>query len=87
MIEIYSRENCSYCDRAKALMRDRQIPFVEYKLDVDFTREHLLEMYSEAKTFPVIIVDGFFIGGYTELVVQLNEEVKNTQKLLNEGTM
>jgi len=85
MIEVYSKENCIYCDRAKSLLRDRQIPFVEYKLDVDFTREILLEKYAEAKSFPVVVVDGFYIGGFSQLQVQLNEEMKNTQKLLNEG--
>lgn len=87
MIEIYTKENCIYCERAKSLMRDRQIPFVEQKLDVDFTREYLLERYSEARSFPVVVIDGFYIGGYENLVVQLNEEIKNTQKLLNEGTI
>jgi len=87
MIEIYSKENCVYCDRAKNLMRDLQIPFVEHKLNVDFTREFLLEKYSEAKSFPVIVIDGFFIGGYTQLAEQLNEQANSTKKLLNEGNM
>jgi glutaredoxin len=85
MIEVYSKPNCVFCEKAKLLLRDRQIPFIEHKLDVDFTREHLLEMYADAKSFPVIIVDGFYIGGFDQLKVQLNEEIKNTQKLLNEG--
>jgi len=85
MIEIYSKDNCVFCERTKTMLRNRQIPFVEYKLDVDFTREILLEKYCEARSFPVIVVDGFYIGGYDQLQHQLNEEVKNTQKLLNEG--
>jgi glutaredoxin len=87
MIEIYSKENCVFCDKAKNLLRDRQIPFVEHKLDVDFSRDFLLERYAEARSFPVVVVDGFYIGGYENLVIQLNEEIKNTQKLLNEGTI
>ena len=87
MIEIYTKENCTFCTQAKNLLRDRQIPFFEHKLDVDFTKEILLEKFANARTFPVIVIDGFHIGGYSELVVQLNEEVKNTQKLLNEGSI
>jgi glutaredoxin len=85
MIEIYSKENCIFCDRAKALLRDRQVPFIEHKLNVDFTKEVLMERYSNARTFPVVVVDGFHIGGYDQLLVRLNEEIQNTKKLLNEG--
>lgn len=85
MIEIYSKPDCVFCDRAKSFLRDRQVPFIEHTLDVDFTREHLLEMYAEARSFPVIVIDGFYIGGFENLKAQLNEEIKNTQKLLNEG--
>jgi glutaredoxin len=85
MIEIYSKENCIFCERAKVLLRDRQVPFIEHKLNVDFTKEVLMERYSNATTFPVIVVDGFHIGGYDQLLVRLNEEIQNTKKLLNEG--
>jgi glutaredoxin 3 len=82
-IEIYTKDNCPYCEKAKALMRDRQLAFYEFKLDVDCTREFILEKFSGATTFPVIVLDGFYIGGYTEFVTQLNEDFKNTKKLLN----
>jgi glutaredoxin len=35
-------------------------------------------------SFPVIVVDGFYIGGYTQLESMLNEQTKSTQQLLNE---
>jgi glutaredoxin len=82
-VEIYTKENCPYCEKAKNLMRDRQIPFYEFKLDVDCTREFILERFSGAKTFPVIVIDGYYIGGYTEFSTHLNEDFKNTPKLLN----
>jgi len=84
-IEIYTKPDCPYCTNAKQLLRDRQIPFTEQKLNEDFTREILLERFPDAKTFPVVIIDGYRIGGYTELKKQLNEETISTAKLLNEG--
>ena len=36
-------------------------------LDVDYSREDLLDKFPEARTFPQITQDGNFIGGYTEL--------------------
>ena len=85
MIEIYTKSDCPYCTKAKQLLRDRQIPFTEQKLNEDFTREILLEKFPDAKSFPVVVIDGFRIGGYSELNQKLNEETQNTQKLLTEG--
>ena len=73
LIELYSKDNCSYCNRAKALLIQAQIPFVEKKLGFDFTREHLLEQYPTAESFPVVVIDGWYIGG----AEQLSERVTN----------
>jgi glutaredoxin 3 len=83
-IEIYTRENCGYCTAAKELLRDRSISFSEFKLNEDFTREFLLEKFPGAQTYPVIVVDGFRIGGYTELKGMLREDASLNMKLLNE---
>lgn len=67
MIEIYGKDNCPYCDKAKALC-ERIVEEYEYKLlGFDFTREEMFETFPTARTFPQIIVDGNKIGGYTEL--------------------
>jgi glutaredoxin len=84
-IVIYTKDNCSFCLNAKTLLSSKGIGYTEMKLNEDFTREYLLENYPSAKTFPVIIVDGFYIGGYEQLKNKMNESVNNTQKLLNEG--
>jgi glutaredoxin len=83
-IEIYSKTNCSFCDKAKQLLRIHGKDYVEYKLDEDFSREILLSKFPEAKTFPVIVVDGFHIGGYDQLQKQINEEISDTRKILLE---
>ena len=48
------------------------------------TREQLLEKFPSAKTYPVVVIDGFNIGGYTELKEQLERDYSNNQQLLNE---
>lgn len=83
-VEIYTRTGCGFCDKAKELLRNTGIPYLEQKLDVDFTRNQLVEKYSSAKTYPVIVVDGFYIGGYTELALLVEERVRNSMKLLIE---
>lgn len=83
-IEIYSKNGCPNCVKAKQLLTTHGKNYVEYKLDEDFTRDILLSRFPEAKTFPVIVVDGFNIGGYDQLFQTITEEKLDTRKLLNE---
>ena len=82
-VTIYTKDNCSYCVNAKSLLSARGIAYTEQRLNQDFTREHLTEMFPSAKTYPVIVVDGFYIGGYDQLKKMLSEEVNTTQKFLS----
>ena len=66
-VEIYTKDNCSFCDKAKALLATHKIPYKEYKLNEDFTRDIIREKYPLATTYPVVVVDGFYIGGSVEL--------------------
>lgn len=84
-IEIYSKNNCTFCDQAKQLLRMHGKEFVEYKLDEDFTREVLLSKFPEAKTFPVIVLDGYNIGGFEQLKRHLTEETSDNRKVLLEN--
>lgn len=83
-IEIYSKNNCSFCEQAKQILRMHGKNYIEYKLDEDFTREVLLSKFPEAKTFPVVVVDGFNIGGFEQLKQHLVEETSDTRKVLLE---
>jgi glutaredoxin len=66
------------------LLTNRNIHYTELKLNEDFTRETLNDLYPSATSFPVIVVDGFNIGGYNELNNMLTEEIQKSQKLLME---
>jgi len=83
-VTLYTKQNCSYCSQAKVLLASKNISYTELKLDSDFTRETLLEMFPSAATFPVVVVDGFNIGGFTQLQTMINEQTTSTAKLLNE---
>ena len=83
-ITLYTKKNCSYCDYAKNLLEHNKVQYNALVLDEDFTRENLIELFPNAKSFPVIVVDGFNIGGYDELKMILEQKTEN-RKLLNEG--
>jgi glutaredoxin 3 len=81
-VEMYSKDGCGYCMAAARLMMQKGIQFTVQELNVHFTREMLLEKFPDARTFPVIVVDGMYIGGYNELSEELNKG--SSQILLNE---
>lgn len=66
-IVIYSKTNCSYCSFVRKILNENNIAYTEYKLDKDFTKDELLAKVPTAKTYPVIIIDGEFIGGFSDL--------------------
>ena len=65
-VEIYSKESCPFCVKAKALAERENLDFDYYMLNEDFTREELFEKFPTARTFPQITVDGKSIGGYND---------------------
>lgn len=84
-IEIYTKEDCAFCTNAKNLLRMHKKDYVEYKLGEDFSRDILLSKFPEATTYPVIVIDGFNIGGYDQLQRQINEETSDNRKVLLEN--
>jgi glutaredoxin 3 len=66
-IAMYTTAWCGYCDRAKALLLERGLPYEEIRLDDDPAfRARLLDL-SGRWTVPQILIDGTPIGGFTEL--------------------
>jgi glutaredoxin len=70
---MWSKYNCSYCDQAKKLLQAYNIKFEERKIGDGWSKEELLEAIPAAKTVPQIILNGRYIGGYTELKKFLTE--------------
>jgi glutaredoxin 3 len=71
---VWSKYHCPYCDQAKALLKQKGIPFEERKIGDGWSKEELLESIPTARTVPQIILDGKLIGGFTELRSLLSEQ-------------
>ena len=70
---VWSKDQCPYCDQAKALLKSRNIEFEERNVSQDWTREQLLEAVPTARTLPQIFLDEDLVGGFTELRKKLTE--------------
>jgi glutaredoxin 3 len=67
-ITVYTSESCPYCVRAKALLKEREIPFTEVKIGWDDDAQwDALYQKSKMKTVPQIFNGDTLVGGYTEL--------------------
>jgi glutaredoxin len=64
---VWSKDNCPYCDQAKALLTQKGIKYEERKIGDGYSKEELLEAVPNARTVPQIFLDGNLIGGFTEL--------------------
>lgn len=64
---IWSKDKCTHCDQAKALLRLRDIHYEERNINKDYTKEQLLESVPHARSVPQIFVDDKLVGGLAEL--------------------
>jgi glutaredoxin len=71
---VWSKNQCPFCDQAKALLKQRGIEFEEKKIGEGYTKEDLLESVPTARTVPQIFLDGNLIGGFTELKRHLSSQ-------------
>ena len=70
---IWSKNGCSFCVRAKALLESKGIEYEERNINNGWSREDLLTAVPTARTLPQIFLGEEYIGGYTELNQKLTE--------------
>lgn len=67
-ITVYSTEPCSFCERAKDLLKLRELPFEEINLAKDPAGRFELVEKTGMLSFPQIVIGNEVIGGFQELV-------------------
>jgi glutaredoxin len=71
MIVVYTKENCPYCVKSKALLKGYGLEYIETMIGKDITREEFLDKFPEARTVPQIVMDDELVGGFEELAKRL----------------
>ena len=68
-MELFSKDDCIYCVKAKALLNDNKIPFTEISVPLESPLlDNLKTKIQTSKlTFPAIFIKDEFLGGFTEL--------------------
>ena len=68
-IEIYTGPGCGFCTRAKELLAEQGLPFVEHDISDPAIREEFLARLPRVKSIPQIFIAGEHVGGYDDLVI------------------
>jgi len=68
VVEIYTKETCPYCFRAKALLDQKKVSYQEYKIDYDNAlRAKMIDRSNGGYTVPQIFINEEAVGGCDEL--------------------
>ncbi len=66
-VEIYTKDYCPHCQRAKELLESKNVPFVEYDVTNDSAKEQEMRQRSGRQTVPELFIDDALIGGCDDL--------------------
>ena len=75
-IEMYSTGLCPYCVRARMLLEQKGVEYVEYRVDVEKGLRGEMEDRSQRHTVPQIFIGNRHIGGFEDLAeLDVDEEL------------
>lgn len=74
MFSIYTRDGCSFCEKAKNLLNQNNLQYTEYSIGKNILREEVLQKFPGIKMLPIVVdVNGTLVGGYEDLVRHLQQ--------------
>lgn len=67
-VEIYTRDFCGYCTRAKSLLKSKGVNFVEIDAGSDpDKRREMIQRSNGGSTYPQIFIDDQHVGGSDDI--------------------
>lgn len=72
-IEIYSKEDCSFCEKVKRACEIKNLEYTEIKM----TSENISDLHNRVgqnvRTMPQVFVNDKYIGGHREFMKYISE--------------
>ena len=78
-ITVFSKNNCVYCTKAKALLKGLGLEFEEKSLEKDFGSDPIKlieDIGKNVRAMPQIKIDDELIGGYNQLIEHFEKQGK-----------
>ncbi|WP_138505427.1 glutaredoxin 3 [Nostoc sp. PA-18-2419] len=67
-VEIYTWRTCPFCIRAKNLLKDKGVEFIEYSIDGDeAARNKMAQRANGRRSLPQIFINDVHIGGCDDI--------------------
>lgn len=67
-VVVYSGPNCPYCERAKLLLKKKNVAFIEHNVRMDEAAfQDMLQKSGGRRTIPQIFINDKHIGGCDDL--------------------
>jgi glutaredoxin 3 len=67
-VEIYTGMFCGYCERAKRLLKQKGVEYIEIPVDMDPDARRVMMQRAQGRhTVPQIFIDGVHVGGSDDL--------------------
>ena len=75
-IELYTREQCEFCELAKSLLTFHHIQYTLYVIGKDIDRQAVLDKFPgiESVRLPIVVVDGTNIGSTEQLIELIKDK-------------
>ena len=83
-VEVYSKKQCPFCDRAKLLLGSKGIDYREIDITDDEALTIEMVQRSRQRTVPQIFIDDEAIGGYDHLARLHSQGILNRKLDLEE---
>ena len=71
---VYSKDGCNDCKQIIQVLGLSELNYVEYKLDIDFSKEAFFGQFGEGATFPQVVLNGENLGGTKESIEYMKEQ-------------
>lgn len=81
-VKIFSTGTCPLCDKTKNLFNKWGVDYEEARVDQDRSQlKEMLEVTNGARTVPQIVIDGKWIGSFTELTeLDMDDELHDLKQ-------
>jgi glutaredoxin 3 len=67
-VEIYTWRTCPFCIRAKSLLKNKEVEFIEYSIDGDeAARNQMAQRANGRRSVPQIFINDDHIGGCDDI--------------------
>ncbi len=66
-VEVYTRPRCLFCHQVLDLLNQAKLPFRQIDIADRAEQDRLAARY-QAVSFPLVVVDGVYVGGYAHVL-------------------